>query len=231
MRSAFTVRIVILCMRIKLITKILLLVMALTSCNDEVFVRRPVAEMPPDAEPDPDDPAESTDSLMLVSASYNEWPLEVKPEYMVLDAETHFENHTSSSGVGILFDNYNSTLIRISNSTYYVTPWARSGQPSIGIPGLDKEGNPGFYGAEIPFAFGLTVLPHQYMPGHVEYFDLPPHSKVSAKIYTTRSMVTAKADIVYYITGFPNSLEKGWVDVQVSVPVDIRVEWGEVKPL
>ncbi|MDE6371492.1 MAG: hypothetical protein K2K92_08400 [Duncaniella sp.] len=218
-------------MKIKLIIWILLLGTVVASCNDEVFVRRPVAEVPPDVEPDTADPGESTDSMILVSASYNDWPLEVKPEDLVLDAETHFENHTSSSGVGILFDNYNSTLVRISNSTYYVVPWARCGQPSIEIPGLDKEGIPGFYGAEIPFAFGLSVLPHQYMPGHIEHFDLPPHSEVTARICTTRRVVTGRADIIYYNTGFPNSLEKGWVDVQVSVPVDIRVEWSEIKPL
>ncbi len=213
-----------------LLTYIVILGVLFTACNDMVFVQRPEPEEPPVEEPDPGAEPEFEDSLMLKSLVYDKSTLRLEDEEIILDATSTFSNHTESWGVTVLYDNYNKSIVTITNSTYYVTPWAKNQDKHIEVPGLDSDGVPGFYGTEIPFSFGTTVIPRQYMAGHMETFDLPPHCKVSATIYTTFRSVTAKADIEYFMTSFPSSIENGWVKVTVWVPVDIRVEWSEVTP-
>lgn len=205
----------------------------ITSCNDDVFVRRPEPEKPiekPDPEPGPGPDEEFTDSFMLKSIDYQMSTLSIQPEPLVLQSQSNFINYTSNTGVSILFDNYNSTWVKIYNSTYYVLPWAKE-QPLIEVPGINADGEAGFFGTKIPFAFGNTYIPAQYMAGHIERFDLPPNSKVTATVTVTRRIVEVRGDISYYIDNYPDpSIVKNWAQVVVTVPVDISVEWGEVTP-
>ena len=218
-------------MKFPLLAYIILLCPVLTACNEDVFIDRPEIEEPPVEKPDPDpEPKpEITDSLHLNSLIYDKSSVTLHEDEYVSEATTIFTNYTQSSGVSILYDNYNYSLVRISNSTYYVIPWAKE-QPDVEVPGLDSEGIPGLYGTMIPFAFGVTRIPQQYMPGHIERFDLPPNSKVKATVYTTHRLVTAVANINYYISPYSESLTDGSVNVSVSIPVDIRVEWSEILP-
>ncbi len=215
-------------MKVKLITYALLLFVAMVSCNDEVFVSRPAEVIPPEENPDPE--PEKTDSLELLSLTYDIASLHVEPIGEMV-RETIFRNNGGKSiEVNILYDNYNNSLVKITNSTYYVIPWKKE-QPDIQIPCIDSFGFPHFDDTEIPFKFGITSVPHQFMVGHMESYEIPPYSKVSAQIYVKRKVITAKADIIYYISGFPDSLSYNWVDVSVSVPVGIRVEWSDVSPI
>ncbi len=219
-------------MKLSMLRYIVIPMILLAACNDNVFIDRPNPEMPPADEPnlDPDPEPEITDSLILVSLIYDKESLTLDSEEMVLDAKTTFVNHTSSEDMTILYDNYNSSIVMISNNTYYVTPWAKSDRPSIEVPGLDSEGIPGFYGTEIPFAFGTTIIPRQYMAGEKAHHDVPTHHQITATVYTTYKSVFAKAVIKYYSSDYPTIIEDGWVDVTVAVPVDIRVEWSEITP-
>lgn len=202
----------------------------LAACNDEVFIDRPKPEKPPVDEPTIDSKPEFTDSLLLVSLVYDKESLILDSDEMVLDAKTTFVNHTTSEKMTVLYDNYNYSIVRIWNSTYYVTPWSTSERLSIEVPGLDSEGVPGFYGTEIPFAFGTTIIPRQYMAGERAEHDVPIHHQITATIYTTYKSVVAKAAIKYYSSDHPSIIEDGEVKVMVSVPVDIRVEWSEITP-
>lgn len=207
---------------------VLLLSVAMASCNDEVFVPRPPEVIPPEENPEPE--PENTDSLVLLSLTYNIGTLKVEPVGETV-RETIFNNNGDKPiEVHVLYDNYNNSLVRISNSTYYVIPWKKE-QPYIQIPGIDSFGLPHFDDTEIPFKFGITSVPGQFMSGHTESFVLPPHSKIKTYIYVNRKVVTAKADILYYISDFPDSLSENWVDVSVSIPVEIRVEWGKIMPI
>ncbi len=202
---------------------------ALVGCNHYVFVDRPEPEEPPVVNPDPD--PDMTDSLVLKTLVYNKASLTLTDETWTQEAVITFENHSSSTGVKVLYDNYNSSIVRIFNNTYYVIPWAKKGQPDIDVPGLDSIGVPGFYGTKIPFAFGTSVIPRQFMPGHSESFDLPSDSKVTATVSITYRVVRAHADIEYFMSSYPDSSDSGWIDVRVDVPVDIEVEWSEIIPL
>ncbi|MBD5356763.1 MAG: hypothetical protein HDR88_07145 [Bacteroides sp.] len=220
-------------MKISLIKYIIILPLLFAACNDDIFVKRQNPEQPPIEEPsiDSEPKPEVTDSLILTSFVYDKESLTIVDDAeVILDAKTTFVNHTSSKGVWILYDNYNHSIVQIHNNTYYVTPWAKSDMPYVEVPGIDSDGNPGFYGTEIQFAFGTTIIPRQYMAGYKEYFDLPPHSQVSATIYTTYHSVVANADIKYYSSSYPTLIEDGWVTVKVTVPVDIHVEWSEITP-
>lgn len=214
-----------------LFTYIIMIGALFTACNHEVFVERPEVEEPPVDNPEPDPDPEIADSLILKSFIYDESSLTLASELRVQEAISSFENHTASRGVSVLYNNYNSSIVYISNSTYYAIPWAKTGQPDIEVPGLDSEGVPGFYGTVIPFAFGSTVVPRQYMADHREDFDLPPYSKVTATIYTTYRVVTASADIEFFIASLPSYLDDGRVTVRVAVPVDIKVKWSEITPV
>ncbi len=202
------------------------------ACNDEVFVKRPGAEVPepeePTTPPEKPDPV-FTDSMKIQSFWYRDEPLTVDPDEWVIEGVTHFTNYTASSGVAVIFDNYNSSFVQISNNTYYVYPWAKE-QITIPLPGLNEDGVPGFYGSEMVFSPGFSVLPKQFRAGHIERFDLPANSKVTATVYTVRKTVKAVADCKYYNTEFPSSIEDGFWNVSVSVPVKIYVEWSEVTP-
>ena len=215
---------------------ILLLTGVMTACNDEVFVSRPPVEIPDNSD-DPDDPDTPDDPydagvFMLASIKYNESSLTLGPyEQSFTTGTTFINNGPKAIDVTVLFDNYNGSIVQISNTTYYAIPWAPADeQPCVPIPGLDSDGNPGFYGQEIPFAFGKSILPYQYMAGHTESFSLPAYSKVKADVTVTRCCMEAKADIKYYMSNFPESLDNGWVVVSVQVPVKIQVEWSEVTP-
>ena len=194
---------------------------------------RPPVEIPdePDNPDDPDDPYDAG-VFMLSSLEYVESTLTLAPDEDGYTTRTTFINNGPDViNATILFDNYNGSIVRISNSSYYVIPWAPAEeQPCVPVPGLDSEGNPGFYGQEVPFTFGKFVLPYQYMEGHTESFSLPGYSKVTAEVEITRRCVEAKADIKYYLTKFPDSFDNGWVVVSVQVPVKIQVEWSEVTP-
>lgn len=215
-------------MKVKLVTHVLLLSVAMASCNDEVFVSRPPEVIPPEENPEPE--PENKDSLVLQSLTYGIGTLNVEPVGESI-SETIFNNNCDKPiKVYVLYDNYNNSLVRISNSTYYVIPWKKE-QPNIQIPGIGSYGLPYFDDTEIPFKFGITSVPRQYMPGHTESFELPPSTMIRAYIYVNRKVVTAKADIVYYISDFPDSLSENWVDVSVLVPVEIRVEWGKIMPI
>lgn len=215
-------------MKVKLVTHVLLLSVAMVSCNDEVFVSRPSEVIPPVENPEPE--PENKDSLMLRSLTYNIGTLNVEPVGETVRETTFNNNGDKPIEVWVLYDNCNNSLVRISNTTYYVIPWKKE-QPYIQIPGLDSFGLPHFGDTEIPFKFGITSVPCQFMSGHTESFVLPPYSKIKAYIYVKRKVVTAKADIVYYISDYPDSLSENWVDVSVSVPVEIRVEWGKIMPI
>lgn len=219
-------------MKIKLITFILFFGIILTSCNNDVFVPRPEEVIPPEENPDSDPKPEITDSLILKSLTYIDGTLQVNSSLEdVRESKTTFINNGDKIiKVTILFDNYNHSIVKISNSTYYVLSWKEI-QPEIEIPGFDARGVPGFYGTKIPFKFGTTSVRCQFLPGHTEQFDLPPFSKVTAMVSTRRKVVTAKAEIIYSHSDYPNSLQTGWADVSVSVPVEMTLSWGEVIPM
>lgn len=201
-----------------------------TSCNDEVFVTRQEPQLPPDEQPEPEPPGdESTDRLILRSLDYIQSTLGVSPNDVTTQSKTNFVNNTSSAiTVSIFYDQYNKSYLTIENSTHYVIPWSDD-QPLIEIPGLNSEGVAGFYGVEVPFKFGKSIVPAQYMPGYEDLLELPPYSQVSATVSVTRQAVIATADIKYYINNYPDSADDtGWVSVKVEVPVDINVEWGDV---
>lgn len=208
------------------------LAMAFTvaSCNDEVFVERPKDTPPSTEEPDDPDTPEMTDSLMLKSFRYLENTLELGENESVYEVTTTIKNFTDSRDIQLSYDRYNNAIVRIYNNTYYVTPWAKSGQPEVEVPGLDADGVPGFYGTKIPFAFGRTIIPGQYKQGEIIHFDLPKNHQVTATAYVTRKAVRAKADIEYNSIEYRNSIMDGWVEVQVEIPVDITIEWSEVTP-
>lgn len=212
---------------------IIALGLAAYGCNRDVFVDSPEpgwSEPAPTPDPGPEPEPVFTDSLVLTDFSYIDGTLEVLPETWVQDATTTFRNYTPSPGVAILMDNYNKALVRVSNSTYYVFPWARL-QPEITLPGLDSDGVPGFYGDKMPFAFGFSNIHTSLRAGEREEFPLPSNAQVTVVVYTTYRTVKAKADIGYFNTYTPSSVESGWVDVTVAVPVDITAEWGEIIPL
>lgn len=217
-------------MKLSLLRYIVIPLILLAACNDEIFIDRPKPEVPPAEEPDISSEPEFTDSLILVSLVYDKESLILDDEEMVLDAKTTFVNHTPSENMTILYDNYNYSIVRISNTTYYVTPWATSERLYIEVPGLDSKGVPGFYGTEIPFAFGTTIIPRQYMAGETAEHDVPIHHQITATVYTTYKSVVAKAAIKYYSSSYPSIIEDGEVKVTVSVPVDIYVEWSEITP-
>ena len=217
-------------MQLSLIRYFVIPLILLTACNEEVFIDRPKPENPPADEPTIDSKPEFTDSLILVSLVYDKESLTLDSEEMVLDAKTTFVNHTPYENMTILYDNYNSSIVRISHTTYYVCPWATSERLPIEVPGLDSEGVPAFYGTVISFAFGTTIIPRQYMAGERAEHDVPIHHQITATVYTTYKTVIAKATIKYYSSSYPSIIEDGWVKVTVSVPVDIRVEWSEITP-
>ena len=171
--------------------------MFLGACNNDVFVPRP-SDTPDIVEPDPDpDPEpESDDSLRVVGFKYNDASLKVSENILTYQAETTFINNTNYRGATILFDNYNNSVVRISSNTYWVLPWVTEPEYMIDIPGI-KDGIPGFYGEKAPFKIGSFAIPYQYMPGHKEYFDLPPHSKVTAVVTYNRRRVRATGILTY----------------------------------
>lgn len=227
-------------MKINLISIYILIIGVLFSaCNDEVFVPRPAApadeEQPqpdPDPDPDPKPQPESKDSLFLKSYSYITESLEVGDQNVVDKTSITFENNTDYRGASVFYDNYNKITVRISNNTQYVTPWAKTGQPEIEIPGFDSNGVAIFNsGISTPFKFGAFQLNGIFKAGEKNYFDLPEHSKVTATITITKKAVKAKANMQYYSTQFPEQMSDGWFVVQVIQPVDITVEWSDVTPL
>ena len=207
------------------------LIMFLGACNNDVFVPRP-SDTPDIVEPDPDpDPEpESDDSLRVVGFKYDDASLKVSENILTYQAETTFINNTNYRGATILFDNYNNSVVRISSNTYWVLPWVTEPEYMIDIPGI-KDGIPGFYGEKAPFKIGSFAIPYQYMPGHKEYFDLPPHSKVTAVVTYNRRRVRATGILTYEMIEFPEtSRDSAQIQVDVEFPVYISVEWGEIKP-
>ncbi len=209
-------------------------VAALAGCNDDVFVKLPPQGDEPGSQPTPPDEPEPfyPDSLILTAFDYFENSIELTDELWEQDAVTHFYNHDSEGTMTVLFDNYNSTLVSISNSTYYVTPWAKEDQMYIDIPCLDIATDevtirPHF----MPFKFGITSVKGQLMPGGTSSLTIPGNTQVKATVYTTRRKIAAKAQIAYYNTAYPNTTETGWANVIVWQPVDIRVEWSDVQPI
>lgn len=200
----------------------------LTACNDDVFVSRPEPEVPAEEPEDPGEPSD-TNLIYLKTISYNS--VEVAPNDCKFSTTTTIVNRGEATQVHVLYDNYNQSIVTIYNTTCYVHQWApQQEQPWIIIPGLDAEGTPGFYGTEMPFAFGKTIVYRQYMPGHEESHNLPANSQITATIYYTRRMVIGEAEMVYYLAPWIDSPFTGQLTVSVEVPVDIQVEWGEVTP-
>lgn len=202
----------------------------LVACNDEVFLRHPEPTEPESPEPEPPDEPEFTDSLRLISLTYDPTTLEEGHELWTTESKTTFFNHDSEGDMTVLFDNYNHSIIRVFNSTYYAVPWAKS-EPIIEIPSFNSELVPGFYGVEMPFAFGSSTVKSQFLAGHQESIHLPADTKVTAIVFTTRKMVMAKADIEYTRIEEPYYKASGWVNVVVWQPVDMRLEWGEITPI
>lgn len=208
--------------------------MVTAGCNDEVFVRHPEVGKPdrPGPEP-PDEPEpECADSLMLTAFDYFDGSIEVTDELWEQEGITNFYNHDSEGKMTVLFDNHNSTIVSIINSTYYVTPWATEHQMLIDIPRYDTAtGSVTLLDEFMPFKFGITSVRGQLMAGHTESITLPADTKVRAVVYTTRRKITAKAQIAYFNTATPDRTETGWVNVAVWQPVEIRLEWGEITPI
>lgn len=203
------------------------LFMLLTSCNNEVFVPRP-SDIPDIEEPEPT--PEGKDSLRVIRFNYDPGSLKVSDYNFTYQSKTTFINNTDNRGAYILFDNYNNSVVSVSSNTVFALPWVKEPKYMIEIPGL-KDGIPGFYGMEVPFEFGKLLIPYQYMPGHKEYFDLPPHSQVTAIVTYKRKRVLAMGIMTYELTTFPKiSRDSATVMVSVDVPVDISVEWGEIIP-
>ncbi len=206
--------------------------MLLTACNDEVFVPRP-SEVPDIENPEPEPEPEKKDSLRIIDFVYDSASLKVydKPEEDI--GKSTIINKTDNRGAYILYDNYNKSLVRISSNTYFVLPWVEEPKYMLEIPGL-KDGIPGFYGSELPFAFGTFTLPHEYGPNesHLSYFDLPPYSQVSATIRTKKKRVEATGTLYYEMVDYPGtSRDSVKVNVFVEVAVQTSVEWGEIIPV
>lgn len=218
-------------MKVKLIIYIFALCALLMSCNEDVFVPRPGEVVPPE-EPEPEPKPQLKDSLILRSLVYQKDSFEIDSSLeKVWEHQTTWYNRGDKPVTGhLLFDNYNNSIIRISNHTSYAISWKKE-QPEIEVPGINAEGSTGLYGVKIPFKFGSTTVRSQYMPGHEETLELPPYSSVTAKIYVLRKVVKAKADIIYGIFDYPDSKDTNWVEVSVSQPVDIKVEWGDIMPI
>lgn len=219
-------------MKVKLITYIFAMGAFLMSCNDDVFVPRSGEVIPPEEEPEPEPKPQLKDSLILKSLVYQKDSFEIDSSLeKVWQHTTTWYNRGDKPQTGyLLYNNYNNSIIRISNHTYYVISW-KTEQPEIEIPGINADGVPGLYGVKIPFKFGSTTIRGQYMPGHEESLELPPFSSVTATIYVLRKVVKAKADITYGVFGYPDSKDTNWVEVSVSQPVDIKVEWSDITPI
>lgn len=209
----------------------LLLAVTLAACNHDVFVEPALPENPDPGPDKPEEPDEPTGELILESGEYDLATLASDPaDVYTFESKSTFFNHDSEGRMTILYDNYNASLIRISNSTYYVTPWATE-QIDIPVPGLDAEGTPGFYGAQIPFKFGTTVLPYQFKKGEKESMLLPADTKVTATVTTLRRAVTVKGKIVYIDTNIPSYPQESEIEVTVMQPIDIIVEWSDIEPI
>lgn len=220
-------------MRMKFISCIIIILgLILVSCNDDVFVPRPGVEEPP-SEPGPGSEPEITDSLMLVFLTYQEETLKVVPELEKVWEynTTYFNNGDKPLKVYLLNNNYDPLQVKISNWTSYVIPWAKQ-QPEVLIPSFEGFGQPGFYGKTAPFKFGINTVKFEQdesaEPEVLDSYEVPPYSKVKAKVLVRRMVVTAKADIEYCFMEYPESLMDGWVEVTVSQAVDIKVEWSDV---
>ncbi|MDE5608325.1 MAG: hypothetical protein K2I64_05275 [Muribaculaceae bacterium] len=211
---------------------ILAAVGALTACNDEVFV-----SIRPEEKPDPVPPEENpepvfSDSLVLSALEYIDYTTVLTDEIWELEGVTNFYNHDSQGTMYILLDNYNSTLVSISNSTYYVTPWAKEDQPLIDIPCLDLATETLYMRHDfIPFKFGITSVRGELRGGEKDSLTIPANTMVRATVHITRRKITASANITYYNTEYPTQSEMGWVNVVVWQPVDIRVVWSDVLPI
>lgn len=206
---------------------------AATSCNDEVFVKPSEAVDPdPGGDPSNPNPPAATDSLVLLSIEYDDATISLTNVQSMRKDIINFEFHTATGGDAVVFyDNHNSSIVYFKSNTYFVTPWAQL-QPSVSIPTLDDDMTPGLWGVEMPFKIGLSLVPLQYMAGHEERLYVPGGSKVTATVHVLQRLVTAQAEIKYYVTDAPGHTPvDAKVNVEVWQPVEITVEWSDITPI
>lgn len=219
---------------ILLATIVALMGCVFVSCNDEVFVKAPDIVDPnpePEPEPDPDPEPDINDFLMLQSITYDESSIKLVEDVINSSTRVTYKFNGTGGNATILYDNYNSSLVRISSNTQFLLPWAEV-QPSIFIPTLDAQLTPGFWGLEIPFEMGLTEVPCQYMAGERESLYVPDKSEVTATVYIQQRIVKAQATITYQLVENPaETPAEARVNVEVWQPVGIRVEWSDIKAI
>lgn len=202
----------------------------LMSCNDEVFVKEPVV-IEPTPEPEPEPEPDVDDFLVLQSITYNESAIELAQDVVNSTYRVTYKFRGTGGDATILYDSYNSSRIKISSDTQFILPWAQL-QPTISIPTLDDQLIPGFWGLEIPFEMGITVVPAQYLAGENETLSVPADSEVTATIYVSQRILTAPATIKYHLLNSTNiSPEEANVTIEVLQPVQIRVVWSDIKPI